>query len=198
MTKIKLSKGDLDRVTIYGPSGSGKSTLAKNLGEILEIDFIHLDDLFWYPNWREPTREFFRKVVEKELEREKWIIDGNYSRVRDMILPKATFAIILDLPLYVILWRIFARTIARNTWFKFHKSTHLPKRIEESNTAEKPILAIYELSMFSIKHKLFKKKGIIQEVQSELGEGRYIVCRSMNEVNYLIEKIKKMKSQEKP
>ncbi|MHA1157086.1 MAG: hypothetical protein ACTSQK_13345, partial [Candidatus Heimdallarchaeota archaeon] len=140
---------NFDRIVIYGASGSGKTTLAKTLGEILSKDYIHLDDLFWFPDWKMPTKEAFRTIVQNELTRKSWIIDGNYSKVRDIILPKATFAIVLDLPLYVSIWRIVARTISRNTKFTFHKSTHLPKRIEKSGTKEQPIYAIYELSSFT-------------------------------------------------
>lgn len=188
---------NLERIVIYGASGSGKTTLAKSLGEILSIDYIHLDGLFWFPDWTIPTKEAFRKIVKKELDRKTWIIDGNYSKVRDMILPKATFAIVLDLPLYVSLWRIVARTLSRNTKFNFHKSTHLPKRIEESGTKEKLLYAIYELSSFTIRYKLYKTKGIIEEVKQTLETGDYLILQRPKDVKTFIEKIRKMKSQEK-
>lgn len=188
---------NFERIVIYGASGSGKTTLAKSLGEILSIDFIHLDDLFWFPDWQIPTKEAFREIVKKELYRKSWIIDGNYSKVRDLILPQATFAIILDLPLYISIWRIIARTLSRNTKFTFHQSTHLPKRIEESGSKERPLYAIYELSSFSIRYKLHKTKGIIEETKQLLGTGNYQIFKNPKDVQVFIEKIRKMKTQEK-
>lgn len=188
---------NFERIVIYGASGSGKTTLAKSLGEILSIDSIHLDDLFWFPDWQIPTKEAFREIVKKELYRKSWIIDGNYSKVRDLILPQATFAIVLDLPLYISIWRIIARTLSRNTKFTFHQLTHLPKRIEESGSKERPLYAIYELSSFTIRYKLYKIKGIIEEVKQTLGTSDYLILKSLKDVKEFIEKIRKMKSQEK-
>lgn len=196
MNRIKISKKDLERITIYGPSGSGKTTTAKKLGEILQIHYVHLDDLFWFPNWRMPTYEVFKKIVDRELERKTWIIDGNYSKVRGDILPKATFAIFLDFPMYIVIWRIIARTLSRNTKLKLHKSTHLPKRIEESGSKENPIMAIYELSLWSIKFKLFKRNQIIKEIKQELPEGKYLICKSQKEFDYFLQKIRELKNQE--
>ena len=186
----------LQRIVIYGSSGAGKTTLAKTLGELLSIQYTHLDDVFWFPDWQPPTKEFFRKLVQPLLDHPTWIIDGNYSKVRDMILPKATFGIVLDLPLYVSIWRIILRTLTRNTKLNLHASTHLPTRIAESGTKEKPLLAIYELSAFSTRYKLFKVKGIIQEVHETLGEGNYIVFKSPKQVKFFIKEIERRKGQE--
>ena len=43
----------MTKITIIGPSGSGKSTLAKQLGDFYEVPVIHLDSLYFNPNWQE-------------------------------------------------------------------------------------------------------------------------------------------------
>lgn len=159
----------LERIVVYGCPGSGKSTLAKSLGRILNIDFIHLDDVFWFPDWQMPTDELFRKMVADELYRNSWVIDGNYSRVRDMILPKATYAIIIDLPLYIPIWRLIIRTFGRNNNLIKHIPTPLPKRIEESESKEKLIYSIFDLSRYAVKYKISKLKPIVDEVKNTLG-----------------------------
>lgn len=184
---------NLKKIAVYGAPGSGKSTLTKTLGEILLIDSIHLDDLFWFPDWKVPTPEMFKKIVSKKLEGTSWIIDGNYSKVREMILSRATFAIILDLPLYIPIWRIIARTLARDKKINFHNSTPLPKRIEEGGSKENSLFAIYELSKYAIKHKFRKKKIIQKEVQKALGQGNYIVLKSKKQVEHFVNEIKRMK-----
>ena len=190
---VVFSVVNLEKIVIYGASGSGKSTLAKQVGKFLSIESIHLDDLFWFPDWKVPTTEMFKKIVSKKIEGESWIIDGNYSKVRKMILSRATFAIILDLPLYIPIWRIIARTLSRNSKIKFHHSTPLPKRIEAGGSKENSLFAIYELSTYAIKHKFRKNKIIRQEVQETLGQGNFVVLKSKKQVEDFLNEIKRMK-----
>ena len=37
----------MKKIIVIGPSGAGKSHFSRALGEILNIDVIHLDNLFW-------------------------------------------------------------------------------------------------------------------------------------------------------
>jgi adenylate kinase family enzyme len=100
-------------ILIVGSSGSGKSTLAKWLSARLDIPHIELDGLFWEPNWTKPSPEAFRVRVEAAVTGDSWIIDGNYSKVRDLIWPKADMLIWLDLPLWYCLWQVARRCVAR-------------------------------------------------------------------------------------
>lgn len=182
---------NFDRIVIYGTPGSGKSTLAKKLGSIFNTKYIHLDDVFWNPNWTFPSNEIFRSRVKKEIVGNKWIVDGNYSKVRDMILPKATFAIIIDIPLYIILWRIIARTISRNTKFNLIPVTPLPRRIEESGTKENILYGIYELSRMAIKYKLRRLNALEKEVSEEIGEKNILRFHKQKEIENFLKKLEK-------
>lgn len=71
----------MNRIMIIGFSGGGKSTLARKMGEILGIEPTHFDRLHWLPNWVESTREYKREMVKPVLERDRWIIDGNYRHI---------------------------------------------------------------------------------------------------------------------
>jgi len=188
---------DFSRIVVSGSTSAGKTTVTKGLGRILHSDIIMLDDVFWGSNWEMPTTESFQKRVKEIIsDKEKWIVDGNYSKVRSLILPNATFAVILDLPLYLILWRVFSRTISRNTIVKIHEPTPLPKRVEESGNGEHPIYSIYELSNYAIRN-VFKKKipAIIEEVKNELGEKNYIVLRRQKDVDKFLDIIRKIEGQ---
>lgn len=105
------------RVAVYGPSGSGKSTLARQLAAKLGLPVLELDAVFHaHPDWVDLTREEFREQVTAYLAAHPggWVIEGNYSHVRDLILPKAETAIWLDLPFPTVYRRLAWRTISRS------------------------------------------------------------------------------------
>jgi len=101
------------RVVVVGTTGSGKTTLAREIARRLGIPHIELDALNWGPNWTEVPREVFRARVAAALEGEAWVVDGNYSAVRDIVWPRADTVVWVDYPLWLILWRLLLRTFRR-------------------------------------------------------------------------------------
>src|SRR5437870_13094901 len=107
----------MKRILVIGSGGAGKSYLARCLGENLGIDVIHLDRLYWQPNWTEPSKEDWRATVEKILGAEEWIIDGNFGGTMEMRIAAADTVIFLDLPRIVCIWRLLKR------WMTYRKSS---------------------------------------------------------------------------
>ena len=70
----------MERILIIGCGGAGKSTLARKMGEKTGIPVIHLDQLWWKPGWVESDREEFERILQQELEKTRWIMDGNFDR----------------------------------------------------------------------------------------------------------------------
>ena len=101
------------RIVIIGISGSGKTTMAQHLARLYGVPHIELDALHWQPNWTMEAPEIFREKVSKALSGPSWVTDGNYSKVRDLVWPRATVLIWLDYPIPVILWQLVLRTIKR-------------------------------------------------------------------------------------
>ncbi len=102
------------RVVIVGTTGSGKSTLGRDLSNRLNLPAIELDALFWQqPDWQKPDKDVFRERVRQALSSDNWVIDGNYSAVREIVWRRADTLIWLDYPYYVIYPRLFLRTIKR-------------------------------------------------------------------------------------
>ena len=89
------------RVLIIGNAGSGKSTFAKKLAKTTGLSLVHLDKIYWRGNWEHLTREEFDKALQAELEKEEWIIDGNFSRTLPRRLEYCDTVIWLDLPVGV-------------------------------------------------------------------------------------------------
>ena len=102
------------KINIIGTSGSGKSTFSKQIAQKLNIPHIELDALFWKENWTPSSdQEFFTKI-EKAINCENWVLDGNYDRTQDLKWEKVDKIIFLDLPFYLILFRIIKRSFIRS------------------------------------------------------------------------------------
>ena len=87
----------MKRIVIIGCGGAGKSTLARKLGEIMELPVVHLDQIFWSPgNWQHLGKEEFDARLLAEMEKESWILDGNYNRTMAMRLDRCDTVIYLD------------------------------------------------------------------------------------------------------
>lgn len=101
------------RVAVVGTSGSGKTTMAAAVARRLGLPHVELDALHWEPGWQEAALPVFRERVGAALAGDAWTVDGNYSKVRDLIWPRADTIIFLDYPLAVILHRLLGRTLRR-------------------------------------------------------------------------------------
>lgn len=99
----------MKRILIIGSPGSGKSTLARKLSHCLNLPCIYLDRIFWKPNWIKTPKDEFDILLKNELEKDCWIIDGNYNRTLPLRLKYADTVIWLDIPRIICLWRVFWR-----------------------------------------------------------------------------------------
>ena len=87
----------MERVMIIGCGGAGKSTLARQLGEKTGLPVVHLDQIYWSPgNWQHLEKEEFDSLLSIELEKPRWILDGNFNRTMEMRLERCDTVIYLD------------------------------------------------------------------------------------------------------
>jgi len=109
----RASLGELDRVAVVGTSCSGKTTFARNLSRLLQTRHVELDALFWKKDWEARPLEEFRCRVEEAVSCERWITDGNYGTVRELIWPRATAVVWLNYPFWLVFSRALWRTVRR-------------------------------------------------------------------------------------
>lgn len=100
------------RFIVVGTSGSGKSTFANALSKAMNCPCIELDRFYWGPNWAAvPAEEFERAVCEATMG-ERWVADGNYGAVRELLWSRATHIVWLNFGRATVFSRVFWRTVS--------------------------------------------------------------------------------------
>ena len=100
-------------MSVVGNSGSGKTTLAKELARRLSAPYLELDAIFHQPGWTQLPVEQFRARVTEFVTGPAWVVDGNYSAVRDLVWERADTVVWIDLPRHVVMRRLVRRTLGR-------------------------------------------------------------------------------------
>ena len=100
------------RINVVGTAGSGKS-ISKRIAQKLDVPYVQLDEIFWKPNWKESCDEEFFSKVEEIVTSDRWILDGNYTRTIPIKWKRVQMVVYLDLPFYIVLYRIVKRSLLR-------------------------------------------------------------------------------------
>ncbi len=101
------------RIVVIGTSGTGKSTLARRIGEMLDLPVVEMDALHHMPGWQERPEDEFRQMIIEATKGPRWVVDGNYSKSRDVVWPRAQMVIWLDYPRWRTMSRVIRRTVRR-------------------------------------------------------------------------------------
>ena len=101
----------MKKVLVLGCCGAGKSTFSKKLHSILKLKLIHLDKYYHKPNWLEPEKEEWEKVLKQILRRKSFIMDGTYVESLDERIKKSDTIIYLDYSLIKCFFRVIKRVL---------------------------------------------------------------------------------------
>ncbi|GAK42819.1 topology modulation protein [Paenibacillus sp. TCA20] len=165
------------KVVLIGSGGSGKSTLARQLGERLGITVYHLDALFWKPNWVPASKDEQKDVQLDLVEKEEWIIDGNYSGTMDIRLHAADTIIFLDIHRVICVYRAFKRIIQ----YRNHTRPDMGEGCQEK----------FDLDFFKWiwNYPRTKRPGILKKLEELSQAKRVIILKSTKEVELFLESI---------
>ncbi|MBQ6655610.1 MAG: hypothetical protein IJM79_08845 [Erysipelotrichaceae bacterium] len=116
------------KIIVIGCPGSGKSTFCRRLHELTGLPLYHLDMLYWNADRTIVEREVFMERLNGVLERDSWIIDGNYLRTMELRLQKCEEVFFLDYPAEICEEGILARRGKPRSDMPW---TEMPQEIDE-------------------------------------------------------------------
>ena len=99
----------MERAIVIGCPGGGKSTFARALQNLTGLPLTHLDMLYWNADQTTVSREIFDERLQSVLEKDAWIIDGNYARTMEKRLQNCDTVFFLDLSTEVCLSSVRGR-----------------------------------------------------------------------------------------
>ena len=93
----------MKKIMVIGCPGSGKSTFSRTLHTLTGLPLIHLDMLNWNTDRTTVDRPVFVERLTDVLQRDEWIIDGNYGSTMELRMKVCDTVIFLDYPVEICL-----------------------------------------------------------------------------------------------
>ena len=131
----------MKKVIVIGCSGSGKSTVSRTLHNKTGIPLYHLDMMYWNADKTTVEKSVFLERLFAVLEKDEWIIDGNYGSTMELRMVACDTVIFLDYPLDVCLDGIRARRGKPRSdmpWIETEEDAEFIEFIKSYNEQQKP------------------------------------------------------------
>lgn len=93
----------MKKIIVIGCPGSGKSTFSRALHEKTGIPLFYLDMMFWNADRTIVDEAVFLERQTNAIQKDAWIMDGNYGSTLELRLQACDTVIFLDYPLDVCL-----------------------------------------------------------------------------------------------
>ncbi len=93
----------MKKIMVIGCPGSGKSTFSRTLHQRTDIPLYHLDMMYWNADRTIVEKAIFREQLSNTIQKDEWIIDGNYGSTIELRLQACDTVIFLDYPVDVCL-----------------------------------------------------------------------------------------------
>ncbi len=87
--------------------------MAAALAQRLELTHIELDALAWGPSWTQTPDDELRAALVQAMSAASWVIDGNYSKIRDLVWASADTVVWLDYSFPRVFTQLLQRTARR-------------------------------------------------------------------------------------
>ena len=131
----------MKKVIVIGCPGSGKSTVSRALHNKTGIPLYHLDMMYWNADKTTVEKSVFLERLSAVLEKDAWIIDGNYGSTMELRMAACDTVIFLDYPLEVCLDGIKERRGKPRSdmpWVETEEDAEFVEFIKNYNEQQKP------------------------------------------------------------
>ena len=131
----------MKKVIVIGCPGSGKSTVSRTLHNKTGIPLYHLDMMYWNADKTTVEKSVFLERLSAVLEKNEWIIDGNYGSTMELRMAACDTVIFLDYPLDVCLGGIRERRGKPRSdmpWIETEEDSEFIEFIKNYNEQQKP------------------------------------------------------------
>jgi adenylate kinase family enzyme len=161
----------MQKICIVGGSGSGKSTLARELGRVIGLPVIHLDQHYWSKGWQARSLdEEWRAIHRRLIEGDRWIVDGCYSSTLAERIEACDTIIHLDLARWRCVFRVLKRTATSHGQVRPDLAEGCPERFDSE--------FLHYVWSFNETHR----PRILRAVESWRGRRNVITLRSPRQV----------------
>ncbi len=136
-----MLREDMKKIIVIGCPGSGKSTVSRALHNKTGIPLYHLDMMYWNSDKTTVEKSVFRERLSAVLEKDGWIIDGNYGSTMELRMAACDTVIFLDYPLDVCLDGIKERPGKPPNdmpWIETEEDAEFIEFIKSYNEQQKP------------------------------------------------------------
>ena len=131
----------MKKVIVIGCPGSGKSTVSRALHNKTGIPLYHLDMMYWNADKTTVEKSVFLERMSTVLEKDEWIIDGNYGSTMELRMAACDTVIFLDYPLDICLDGIRERRGKPRSdmpWIETKEDAEFIEFIKSYNEQQKP------------------------------------------------------------
>ena len=131
----------MKKIIVIGCPGSGKSTVSRALHNKTGIPLYHLDMMYWNADKTTAEKSVFLERLSTVLEKDEWIIDGNYGSTMELRMAVCDTVIFLDYPLEVCLDGIKERRGKPRSdmpWIETEEDAEFIEFIKSYNEQQKP------------------------------------------------------------
>ena len=131
----------MKKIIVIGCPGSGKSTVSRTLHNKTGIPLYHLDMMYWNADKTTVEKSVFLERLSAVLEKDEWIIDGNYGSTMELRMDACDTVIFLDYPLEVCLGGIKERRGKPRSdmpWIETEEDAEFIEFIKNYNEQQKP------------------------------------------------------------
>ena len=132
---------NMKKIIVIGCPGSGKSTFSRKLHNKTALPLYHLDMMYWNADKTTVEKRIFLERLSEVLNKDEWIIDGNYASTMELRMEACDTVFFLDYPLESCLDGIKERRGKPRCdmpWIETEEDTEFIEFIKSYNENQKP------------------------------------------------------------